>query len=641
MKIMARPKLLLLLGLVATIFLTILIYLPGLGGPFLLDDFFNLGPLAGLADNLSLNSAREFVFGNISGPTGRPVAMITFLLHVQDWQTNSFPFKLTNLIVHLACALTFSLIALLLSRLLGLSKKQGATIAVAVAAIWSLHPLNVSTTLYVIQRMTQLMTLFGSLSIVFYLLGRQVLLEKPRLAAFYLCLSLFPFALLSVLSKENGVLLLLLIISIDRILLIAHPANGFYRYWFRIGILVPVFIVLAYLIITLPTTLETYDVRAFSVTERLLTQPRILTSVLWKTYFPDQQLGNLFYDGYPYSTGLLEPLSTIPAIALLVLLVASAIMARKKQPVYAFAVFWFFSLHLLESTYIPLEMYFEHRNYFPLFGPIFAAAWYSVKLFTSSANQSLKILATVTIASLLLNATTLTMQIVGVWRDEGLLYNHMVSRWPESRRALLSFSYFLEREGYLEDALEYIQKAREQYPNDLSVLIQHWNFNCAYGFDQALTIAEIAAKPDLEHDNSLNFQLNRLLTNLQTASCEIPPQQDLIKLSESAGKLNMSDNQKASYFSNFANLHLLFGQPEQAIARLEDAFEYNPRVEIALRQATISGLFGDYERAFGFLELAKKVDRDGNILLPSRLGAIARVEQALRNREEDQLNGLL
>lgn len=123
MNFLSKTELLFLAGLVATIFLTVLIYLPGLSGPFVLDDFFNLGPLTEIEGDLTFDSARQFVFGNISGPTGRPASMISFLLHVQDWPDNPFPIKFTNLLLHIACTLTFCWIAVLLTRLLELNKK--------------------------------------------------------------------------------------------------------------------------------------------------------------------------------------------------------------------------------------------------------------------------------------------------------------------------------------------------------------------------------------------------------------------------------------------------------------------------------------------------------------------------------------
>ncbi len=53
-------------------------------------------------------------------------------------------------------------------------------------------------------------------------------------------------------------------------------------------------------------------------------------------------------------------------------LILTALVRRKKWPLFAFAVLWFFAGHALESTFLPLEYFFEHRNYLPLLGPIFA-----------------------------------------------------------------------------------------------------------------------------------------------------------------------------------------------------------------------------------------------------------------------------
>ena len=66
---------------------------------------------------------------------------------------------------------------------------------------------------------------------------------------------------------------------------------------------------------------------------------------------------------------------TFVQIAGIGVLIAAAIYLRSRLPVVSFAIAWFVASHLLESTVINLELYFEHRNYLPacfLFLPLIA-----------------------------------------------------------------------------------------------------------------------------------------------------------------------------------------------------------------------------------------------------------------------------
>src|SRR5690606_27240932 len=44
-------------------------------------------------------------------------------------------------------------------------------------------------------------------------------------------------------------------------------------------------------------------------------------------------------------------------------------------PMLSFAVGWYLVGHSIESTTVPLELYFEHRNYIPIIGPVLAVVF--------------------------------------------------------------------------------------------------------------------------------------------------------------------------------------------------------------------------------------------------------------------------
>jgi uncharacterized membrane protein YhfC len=85
-------------------------------------------------------------------------------------------------------------------------------------------------------------------------------------------------------------------------------------------------------------------------------------SLLW---LPRPFSSGLFNDQYAASTSLIHPLSTLWALLAMVALISGAWWFRRRYPAWSLAVLFFFAGHLLESTSIPLELYFEHRNYVP------------------------------------------------------------------------------------------------------------------------------------------------------------------------------------------------------------------------------------------------------------------------------------
>jgi len=365
-----------LLALLALLLLSSWVYWPGLTGPLLLDDYRNLTPLDAGGGVTDLESLLTFVFGNTSGPTGRPVSMLSFLIDAQSWPPLVASFKYTNIMIHLLCGLVLFWLCLLLFRHFLPASRNNTWLALLVCALWLLHPLNVSTTLYVVQRMTQLMTLFALASLLCYVAGRICLSDRPRQSLLLLLMALFPFGLLSVLSKENGALLLLLIVIMEATLFAAAPKTKWFTIWFRLGVALPIVIMAAYLLYSFPDAAANYDIRSFSLDERLLTQLRIVSMYIFEIMLPNTLDAGLFHDDIQVSTSLFNPLSAVVSALFIGALLLSAFAFRRKQPMYSFAVLWFFAMQLLESTYMPLELYFEHRNYMAMIGPLVATVWY-------------------------------------------------------------------------------------------------------------------------------------------------------------------------------------------------------------------------------------------------------------------------
>jgi hypothetical protein len=274
-------------------------------------------------------------------------------------------------------------------------------------------------------------------------------IQGGRVRNRYLYVALFPFGLLSVLSKENGVLLLVAILSLHFTVVPPLAAQRHYRYWFLAGILLPLVIVVSFIAFNFADLTAGYRFHEFNLLERLLTETRVLCQSFAAIFLPVISEFTLFHDDIVISSGLLSPLSTLFSALFVVSLVTLAFVVRRRQPVLSFGLFWFFGWHLLESTFLPLELYFEHRNYLAMLGPVIVAAYYGASALervwkpgTSRGGMALAVLIP-------LICLLLTLQLTLLWRDDLALKGYWAERHPASFRAQVEYSYALAQRGQI------------------------------------------------------------------------------------------------------------------------------------------------------------------------------------------------
>ena len=107
-----------------------------------------------------------------------------------------------------------------------------------------------------------------------------------------------------------------------------------------------------------------YQKRVFTLEQRLLTEPRVIWFYLSLLFYPIPSRLSLVHD-FAISQSLLEPVTTLISVLAIVALLLGATVYARRWPLIAFCVIFFFLNHLIESTILPLELVFEHRNYIP------------------------------------------------------------------------------------------------------------------------------------------------------------------------------------------------------------------------------------------------------------------------------------
>ena len=285
-----------------------------------------------------------------------------------------FAFKLTNLAIHLANGVLIFILALRLFASFSVSTEQRRALIAAglLATAWLLHPIQLLPVLHVVQRMTSLSAFFLLLALLCHMRGREV--GAPR-SAVWLLLGWGVFWPLSFLQQGNG-----LAVPVFRTRLGIDRApgrlsaglivlRGFSLCWPAL----PLALSVAYLLSPLGDWLWAgYGLRSFSLAERLLTEGRVLWFYLGLILFPRLEAFGLFHDDFTISTGIFSPWTTLPALAGLLGLAWLAWRMRTRMPLVSFGIAWFLIGHGMESTFLPLEIAHEHRNYLPLFGILLA-----------------------------------------------------------------------------------------------------------------------------------------------------------------------------------------------------------------------------------------------------------------------------
>lgn len=447
------------IALLAVLLLAYVCLKPGLTGGFLFDDAPNLQDLSAYGGVTDWETFRAFAFGGWSGPSGRPIALASFLLNDNAWPSDPASFKYTNLMLHLLAGALLAWAALQLCRFYGLDERRAQWTALFGSAAWLLHPFFVSTTLYPVQRMTQLAAIFVFAALVAYLHGRRLFALRPRAGLLWMGGALALGTVLATLSKENGALLPLLVLTVEFCAPATQPRLPLaFRALF---LWLPSLALLGYLLRQLDFTPGLWPDRPFDQPERLLTESRILWDYLGNLFLPRIEGSGLYRDDIVISHSLFDPPSTAWALAALAVLLGAAFGLRRHAPFFSLAVLFFFAGHLIESTWLGLELYFEHRNYLPsafLFLPL-ARGLDRLRQQVSAATVAALGLA------ILGTLAFLTHQRATLWGDAEQLEIYWALAAPDSPRAQNALANFYARMGDAAQAETVITQAIARLPD--------------------------------------------------------------------------------------------------------------------------------------------------------------------------------
>ena len=458
------------LSLFLLIFLLILSYSNSFNASWHLDDYPNI-----VLNNrihfqeINATAILQTFFASPSGTFYRPLPMLSFAVNWYLDGIDVFGYHVVNLTIHCMNSI------LLYLCILGLlqfpvfnnrfSKHQVHLISFIATLLWSLNPVQTQSVTYIVQRMTAMATMFYLASLLLYIWSKLASVRWKRILFIVFSFIFFIFATL---SKENVILLPLSIIALELIFFesLTGASNSrkqkFFLYVISMSILL---VLLIWFFFDWQNPIDKlnsiYELREFTPSQRVMTEARVLVYYLTLLFFPLPQRLSLCYD-FAISTTLFSPLTTIICILLQIALITFCILKYKTRRIVAFSVLFFYINHLVESTVLPLELVFEHRNYLPsifIFLPI--TVWMVEKKSEwSKINPKYNTIVMAGVWLLFGILVNWTFSRNLVWSDEKTLWEYEISKNPSLARPYHNLAWgHYQAHGRYAEALELYKKA--------------------------------------------------------------------------------------------------------------------------------------------------------------------------------------
>jgi Flp pilus assembly protein TadD len=608
-------------------------------GPFIFDDRPSI---------IENSDIRHFVTTLRENPetdsvtaVGRPLFRISLWMNYALGGLEVRGYHLFNLLLHLLGAFTlFSLARRILEspRLRDRYGEEAWGLALAIALLWTTHPLQTESVTYVVQRAE----ILGSW---FYLLTLYGVARSAEAKGFRAVLAWTGAAVVSCLlgmaSKETVATAPLLALAVDRI----FYASSWKRLWQvrggLYGALACTWILQAMLIVV---SSGRKGSAGFGLTihwwQYALTQPYFLCRYLLLSLWPR---GLIFDYGIYLSQGAGE---VAPFAAIVLLLGGLTLVALWRRPALGFCGLWFFLILAPTSSVVPIttQTGAEHRMYLPLAGLIGLGVVGVYALLRRTWQEAPGRLRAGCVLVLAVEVTALGARAMArneEYRSEVSIWQTVVDRWPINPRAHYNLGDALGRAGRTPEAIAQLEEALRLKPDyvEAHIRLGHALVNAGRTPEAIAQLEEaLRLKPDYveAHNNPRNALVSAVAhNNLGNALLSAGRTSDAIAQFEEALRL------RPDFFeahNNLGNALLGAGRTSDAIAQFEEALRLRPDyAEVHYNLGSALSSAGRTSDAIAQFEEALRLKPDlGGGNLPE---AIAELKAALLLQEEQRRSG--
>jgi tetratricopeptide (TPR) repeat protein len=554
--------------------LVVVVYWPGLTGPFVFDDFGSI--VANPTIRRLTPLTRVLQPPHAAGATvgGRPLLNLSFALNYAVSREAVWSYHLLNLAIHLGCTLLlFGIVRRTLAHRRppaadaksraefdgGSRLAHSDRLAIAITALWALHPLQTEAVTYVSQRAESLGSLFYLLTLYAFIRATTGVAPhatgRPRtVAGRWLAVSVIA-CWLGAATKEIVATAPLLVLLYDRTFVTGTFGGAWRNRRPYYAALAATWLLTAFLVVSTHGRGGTagFDTPV-SPWAYALTQSRAILHYLRLAVWPSP----LVFD---YGLGLASGLADVwPFVVVIVVLLGATASALRNRPALGFLLAWFFVMLAPSSSIVPVgsQTMAEHRMYLPL-AAVVAGAAIVVHAGIRRFQFALLVVAITACAGL-------TWRRNSVYHRELTLMEDTARNAPGNPRAHNNLGNALFAAGRRDDAVREYQTALRLQPDYADA---HNNLGRAYQklgrLPAALAELEIAyhAKPD--HAEVVKNYSSALIANGRA--------------SEAAAILDAAlrgQPDDAQLHNDLGNALSRVRKPQEAIAQYQAAIRIDP-----------------------------------------------------------------
>ena len=549
----------------------------------------------------------------------RPLGNLSFALNYYFHAYKMPGYHVVNITIHILAGIILFFFIRLTFNTPALSDKykQSFYISFFATLIWLVHPLHTQSVTYIVQRLNSMAAMFYVLSLLLYVKGRLLMASQVSIEvdntlpkkhkstesniniAPYLYFSGAIVAwILSLGCKQITVTLPFFILLYEWLFFKKGDSAWIKRSWkyvcaILIVLGVVVFIYLGANPLERLTSFNDYAKNEFTYTQRTLTQPRVVIHYLSLLAYPNPNRLNLDYD-FLLSNSLIDPVTTLLSLLLIFGLIGLAIYLLKRDPLISFCILWYFGNLVIESSFLPLAVIFEHRTYLPSM-PIFL-----IPVVLLYRYVKLKWLNISIVCSAVALFSVWTFQRNAVWADKVTLWQDTADKSPYKVRPVANLGEALVDQERYDEAIDYLRNVMQIMPDSSEI---HNNLGSALSmiddYEGARQHYETALqlKPNSKQaNNNMGVLMNEIgrpdeaLRYFQ-AAIEIDPQFDLSHagMGESLSEMGKSEEAIQYYrtairlnpgfvgaYNNLAIELSRQGKTAEAIEIFEKALEIKP-----------------------------------------------------------------
>ena len=493
---------------------------------------------------------------------GRPLVNFSLAMNYALGRTAVWGYHATNLAIHLLAGLTLLGIVRRTLRQPSLRERFGAGsdgLALAIAIVWTVHPLLTESVTYIVQRAESLMGLCYLLTLYCFIRGaesppmgngsREL---RPRL---WYGLSVAACAL-GMTSKEVMITAPVMVMLYDRTFLSGSLREAWRRRW-------PLYLGLAATWILLGAVLTYGQLPATEMNARrlginwwqyFLTEPGVILHYLRLSVWPRPLCFD--YLGWPVPKtwrGILPP------FLVMAVLVGATIWGTKSNSAWGFVGAWFFLILTPTSSVVPLDSpAYEHRMYLPLAAVVVLVV---LGIHALIGRRSLVVFAAVSIG-----LGFLTWRRNQDYRSEFAIWQDTVAKRPGNPRAYTNLGLALVHAGRVQEAIDFYRQALRLKPDSTEA---------RYNLEVALARTSTPQEAIGHYEEALRLKPDSAdaCDNLGLALAQAGRAQEAIGYFVQATQFSPDD---ADAHNNLAVALIQLGKTEEAIDHWEQALRVRP-----------------------------------------------------------------